>query len=244
VRFIAWDAAGNIVINLTTSASISNGLWHHVASIRVGSTWTIYINGVPYATGDESASISAGDTTLSIGRDPSNSARDWIGYMQDILFIKGAALWTSDFTPPDRLIGEISGTVKDSTDTVAERTIIAVPRSYKSKQFTTTSSAIDGTYSLTVPATEMTRTVFAAEGVESSTATGGSTTTITDSTKSWTTNEKIGHEVYCKGEYRTVSANTSTQLTVSTAFTTAPASGDEYDLELVYNDIVDRIIPE
>ena len=60
----------------------------------------------------------------------------------------------------------------------------------------------------------------------SSTPTSGDTTTITDSTASYTADEYIGYVVWVysgtnSGEYREITANTTTALTVSPAFSSA-----------------------
>ncbi len=65
---------------------------------------------------------------------------------------------------------------------------------------------------------------------DSGTSSGGNTsTTLNDTTKSWTANQWVGATVWIvagtgAGQSRTVSANTATQLTVGTASTTPDAT--------------------
>jgi hypothetical protein len=67
-------------------------------------------------------------------------------------------------------------------------------------------------------------------------STGGNTnTTLNDTTKSWTTNKWQNKIVAIvdgtgKGQIRTISSNTPTQLTVSTAWTTVPDSTSVYHI--------------
>lgn len=68
---------------------------------------------------------------------------------------------------------------------------------------------------------------------DSGTATAGGSTTLTDSGKSWTTNAYAGYTVWVyggtgSGQYRVISSNTSTQLTVSVAWTTNPDATSTY----------------
>lgn len=69
-------------------------------------------------------------------------------------------------------------------------------------------------------------------------ATGGSTTTIVDSTKSWDTDIWLyawitaypGGNTDCRGRYQNVSGNSSTSVTLSSANPVATASGNRYSL--------------
>lgn len=65
------------------------------------------------------------------------------------------------------------------------------------------------------------------------TATAGAASTLTDGNKAWTTNEWAGYEVAVydgtgAGQYRTISSNTATALTVSEAWDTNPDSTSKY----------------
>lgn len=65
------------------------------------------------------------------------------------------------------------------------------------------------------------------------TATAGGASTLTDSDKSWTTNEWASYEVSIydgtgAGQYRTIQSNTATALTVSAAWTTEPDETSKY----------------
>ena len=68
---------------------------------------------------------------------------------------------------------------------------------------------------------------------DSGTATGGTTLTVIDTAKTWTTNEWTDLYVLMEtgsnvGEISQIASNTSNTLTVSTAFTNAVSSGDTY----------------
>jgi hypothetical protein len=71
----------------------------------------------------------------------------------------------------------------------------------------------------------------------SGTATGGSTTTLVDTSQTWTANQWAGAALYdsTQGLLATVASNTANTLTFSTALATAVAAGDAY---LVMNSFI------
>jgi hypothetical protein len=71
---------------------------------------------------------------------------------------------------------------------------------------------------------------------ESSTATAGASTTLTNSTKNWLTNQWANSQVRITagtgvGQIRTISSNTGTVLTVSSAWTVNPDATSQYSIE-------------
>jgi hypothetical protein len=83
----------------TSGASINDGSWHHIALVRNGSSFVMYIDGTSRGTLTNSASVGDTTTKLWIGRDSSN-VREWAGYIDDLRITKGYARYTSNFTPP------------------------------------------------------------------------------------------------------------------------------------------------
>jgi hypothetical protein len=70
----------------------------------------------------------------------------------------------------------------------------------------------------------------------SGTATGGSSTTLTNTSKGWATNQWANSQLRLTagtgaGQIRTVASNTATTLTVSSAWSTAPDATSQYSLE-------------
>lgn len=68
------------------------------------------------------------------------------------------------------------------------------------------------------------------------TATSGGASTISNSAKSWATNQWANHQIRITGgtgagQIRTISSNTGTQITVSSAWTTTPDSTSAYSIE-------------
>lgn len=91
---------GNDLYFDSTVSTMSTGTWYHVAAVRNGSTFTLYLNGtqVGQATG-VSNFTDASSTTLQIGR-THTVTDDMNGYIDDIRITKGVARYTANFTPP------------------------------------------------------------------------------------------------------------------------------------------------
>lgn len=77
--------------------------------------------------------------------------------------------------------------------------------------------------------------------LDNGTADSSTSTTLTDNSQSWDTNEYANQEVVIydgtgAGQYRTISSNTTTALTVSTAWTTNPSTDSKYYIKDVSDD--------
>lgn len=137
------------IVNFTTD-------WCHCAVTRDNSNIVrVFFNGVNVASGSVSNNFSniyavLGGTIIT-GTYPQR-------YLSDLIILTGEALWTDDFTPPTRLIGELSNTnaanpVEDESGDPVERTLIAVPCCYPTRGFGTQSDS-NGEFLLRAPSTE------------------------------------------------------------------------------------------
>jgi hypothetical protein len=92
---------GAVVFQLSLNNSISLNTWSHLAIVRVGSTWTGYVNGVSLGSGTSSLPFNISETYGTyIGRYGNTPAYEWVGYIDDLRITKGVARYTSNFTPP------------------------------------------------------------------------------------------------------------------------------------------------
>ena len=83
-----------------TVTPIPLNTWTHVAVVRSGSTFTVYINGIADGIVTYAGAIPViSGATLFIGTiDPSVN---WLnGYIDELRFSNGIARWTANFTPP------------------------------------------------------------------------------------------------------------------------------------------------
>lgn len=152
---------------IDSDAAIATGQWVHIAFSRSGSTIAMFVNGTKQAATitDATAFTSQKLRISSALGTPGNYFK---GYLQDIRFTKGVARYTESLTPPGKLIGAISGTVYDANGDPAARKIVAWPRVIHppttARTYTTTSSAVDGSYTLgPMPDAEYARIVLADE---------------------------------------------------------------------------------
>jgi len=90
-------------IGACNTGSVSVNTWYHVAYVRSGSTFTIYLDGTSAATASSSAAVNydAG-WNLNIGSAYTN-VYHYNGYLSNVRIVNGTALYTSNFTVPNRL---------------------------------------------------------------------------------------------------------------------------------------------
>ena len=74
--------------------------WYHVALVRSGTSFKIYVNGNSVTSGTTSAEMHDFASPLTIGGENLYSGRDVDGYIDEFRILKGEAAWTSNFTPP------------------------------------------------------------------------------------------------------------------------------------------------
>lgn len=99
VALFVADYSGASPLLLTTGVSVRDDVWHHLAVVRNGSAWTMYVDGTSRATGTWSGTIADISGSIYIGRDQFYT-RDYTGYIDDLRITKGVARYTANFTAP------------------------------------------------------------------------------------------------------------------------------------------------
>jgi hypothetical protein len=99
-------------VNLSFTPPAQNA-WHHVAVVRNGNVFTVYMDGVSVGTATYAATISAqGANSFEIGGQVTGSGNlgntIFLGYISDFRFTNGVAIYTSNFIPPTRTITNYS----------------------------------------------------------------------------------------------------------------------------------------
>jgi hypothetical protein len=92
------------------SSTLSINTWYHIAMVRNGTSLKLYVNGVN--NGSASISSTIGDATkiTTIGSGDATGNDRFNGFISNVRFVKGTAIYTSNFTPPTSRLPAITGT--------------------------------------------------------------------------------------------------------------------------------------
>jgi len=102
---------GNNSIGAVATGAISVERWYHIAYVRSGSTFTMYLDGTSTATAtsSEAANFDA-SWNLNIGS-AYTDVYHYNGYLSNLRIVNGTAIYTSNFTPPPNQLEKTSNTV-------------------------------------------------------------------------------------------------------------------------------------
>jgi len=107
--------SGSDNIGITTSGTVSNDTWYHVAYVREGSTFTLYVDGTAVDTATSSSSLnwnSGWKVEIGSGYGGVNY---FAGYISNLRICKGHAVYKSNFAPPTRELEVHQGPDDDRT---------------------------------------------------------------------------------------------------------------------------------
>jgi len=107
--------SGSDNIGITTSGTVSNDTWYHVAYVREGSTFTLYVDGTAVDTATSSSSLNWNSGwKVEIGSGY-GGANYFAGYISNLRICKGHAVYKSNFAPPTRELEVHQGPDDDRT---------------------------------------------------------------------------------------------------------------------------------
>ena len=112
LRFIFYVSNSSVVYESTWSPDKDR--WYHIAACRSGSNLKLFVDGTQIgSTHDVGSSTMDSDLVpLHIGRRAGNNQdRELHGYLSNLRIINGSALYTSNFTAPNRELTKTSDTV-------------------------------------------------------------------------------------------------------------------------------------
>jgi len=96
------------------TATVTIGAWTHVALVRNAGVFYAYVNGVLDITVSSSSAASSIPFTtyniIEVGRTQDGSSPDWFGNISNYRFVKGTAVYTSNFVPPSQPVTAITNT--------------------------------------------------------------------------------------------------------------------------------------
>ena len=94
--------SGVTVIGLCTTApaTVTTGQWYHIAFVRNGTAFNVYLDGVAGTTSSlSSASVNDSANKVAIGRQGELNSNFFNGWIDDFRILK-CARYTANFTPP------------------------------------------------------------------------------------------------------------------------------------------------
>lgn len=100
IQFAAWNSANGVVFNAMGATSVVQGNDRHVAGSLQGTSARVFLDGVQDGTATKSGTIANTTNTRFLGRDQSNTGRDFEGQWAWQRCTKGDARFTAGFTPP------------------------------------------------------------------------------------------------------------------------------------------------
>jgi len=109
--FIANSAANSWQVSgASTGFTVLLNQWQHIALVRSGNTMTFYRNGVAGTTASVATGAIGTSGNLSLMAGAANGVQAVDGYMSNFRFVKGTAVYTSNFTPSTIPLTNITGT--------------------------------------------------------------------------------------------------------------------------------------
>jgi hypothetical protein len=129
--------------NFAASTAILINEWAHIVLVRVGSTITLYVNGVSYGTVSYSGIFGLTNTAspLHIGATQLSGPTQYaLGYMSNLRVVKGLGVYTGAFTVPTSPLGS---TQSSGTNIAAVTGTITSLLLYQNSPFTDNSTYAD-----------------------------------------------------------------------------------------------------
>ncbi len=97
--------------SIVASVVYNINVWNHAAVTRQGSTFRLFLNGVQVGSATSTASLKTGCNCYIGSRRDSATNGYYGGLMRDVRIVKGTALYTANFTPPNAPLVAVPGTV-------------------------------------------------------------------------------------------------------------------------------------
>ena len=135
-------------IATTSGSGLTLNTWQHVAAVRNGTAVTLYINGVSVATATNSTNI-VPTAPLTIAAETS-TASIYAGLITSLRIVKGAAVYTSNFTPSLYPAAPVSG-----TSLLLTAPSISYNRDFSGNNFVPSSVTGPPTWSSSIPFTDL-----------------------------------------------------------------------------------------
>jgi len=95
---------------LKQSSTLNAHEWYHVAAVRNGTNFDLYVNGTAIGSSATDSSNFSANTTVTIGARYTRDQQYFPGYISNVRLVKGTAVYTSAFTPPTERLTAVTNT--------------------------------------------------------------------------------------------------------------------------------------
>lgn len=154
VNWCQWNGSG--YSDFTSDPhEVPTGGWHHLAVVREGlgtNEFKMYLDGVAIYTGTNAATFVIDDTlTVGCRQESDEQYIEFLnGHIDELVVVKGRALWTANFTPPSAETVEenwaVTGTILDGSSNPVPGVLITATASGESD--VTAYTGPDGKYAI------------------------------------------------------------------------------------------------
>ena len=102
------NCRGSTNYSVTTTVSVDQ--WYHLAGVLDGTTLKLFVNGTLVGTTTVSGSANNSTANFGIGGYATGTVEEFNGQISNLRFVKGTAVYTTNFVPPSAALTNISGT--------------------------------------------------------------------------------------------------------------------------------------
>ncbi|MAP25097.1 MAG: hypothetical protein CMM87_06170 [Rickettsiales bacterium] len=114
ISFFNASSSSNEWVNM--SAAINDGLLHHVAVVKDGTSLKFYLDGNLDSSHTLSYTGVASNVPLLVGKQAGTTNRNLQGHLYDIRIVNGTAVYSGEFTPPSGKLTTTGGTYPSTTN--------------------------------------------------------------------------------------------------------------------------------
>ena len=108
-RFLISNNGSGVIGDYISTNAIPLNTWSHLALVRNGSAFNLYLNGISVVSTSTSLSVYYATNAITIGA-TSNPGQFLGGYISNLRILNGIALYTSNFTPSTSPLTAIANT--------------------------------------------------------------------------------------------------------------------------------------
>jgi hypothetical protein len=109
ISFWAADVNSFSAAVLQGTVKCNDSAWHHIAIVRNGNTLTLYIDGTSNSTASYSGAFANTAQPILIGAE-TGYPREYTGYISNVRYVIGTAVYTANFTPPTAPLTAVTNT--------------------------------------------------------------------------------------------------------------------------------------